>query len=224
MPAFRPSVHGFPFVNWFPPGTPVVEIPTPFGHLPIGNANGGLCGGMAFAAVDLFTLGRPVPTEPTPAVVKYLCRRLLASFNLPFGVTRYYDWMRRPSATRRWAGVPVLAGLGERTAGEWPKVKAVLDAGGLVPLGLVKAHSFDPRLLGQNHQVLAHNYTFDEPTGDLTVRIYDPNFPGDDSTALVTNLGDPAAGIRVTHTGEGDTVRGFFLTEYRRPGAVPMFG
>lgn len=217
---FVPSRHGLPFPNWFPPGTPVVVLPTPFGPVPLGNANGGLCGGMVFTAIDLFLLGQPPPPAADPPVVQYLGRRLLDSFNLPFGFLKYYDWQCRPNASRGWAGVTVQAGVSALTRDEWPRVRAELDAGRLAPLGLVKAYSYDPRAIGQNHQVLAHGYDL-AADGTVTLSVYDPNFPGDDGVTLSLNLN--AVGANVIHSREGEPVRGFFLTEYRPPADPPAF-
>jgi hypothetical protein len=218
---FLPTKHGFPFPNCYPCGCPVIDLPTPFGRLRVGDASGGLCGGMVFAALDLYLLGVLRPAEPTPGVVRYFCRRLLASWNFPFGVLRYYAWQCRPGSSRFLAGVRVLDGLARLTADEWPRVRASLDAGMPVPLGLVKAHSLSPRRLPLNHQALAYGYELDEATGDLTVRVYDPNYPGDDETTLTTNLLDPDGGGVLTHSVEGPTVRGVFATEYRRPADAP---
>ncbi len=215
---FLPSRHGFPFPNWFPPGTPVVELSTPFGVIPVGSANGGLCGGMVFTALDLYRHGQPPPPEPTPPIVRHLGRRLVDSFNLPFGFMKYYDWQRRPFADRFFAGMLVQQGVASLTIGnEWPRVRAMLDAGQLAPLGLVNVHSLDPRQMGRNHQVLAYGYAVD--ADNLTLRVYDPNYPGDDGVTLSLNL---TAGGPVTHGIEGPSVRGFFLTEYRMAEPMPV--
>ena len=225
VPHYLPSKHGFPFPNWYPPGLPVLELPTPFGTIPIGNANGGLCGGMAFASLDLFTFEQPPPPAPEPPVFRYLCHRLIDSFNLPFGVLKYYDWQRRPLETRTFAGVVVQDGLTRLTVEfEWPKIRAVLDAEQLAPLGLVKAHSFRPIELGKNHQVLAYGYDLDDATGELVLKVYDPNFAGDDGVTLALNVTEPMAGRTIVHSREGESVRGIFLTEYRAPANAPAFG
>ena len=207
--SFVPSKHGFPFPNCYPCGSPVIDCPTPFGRLKVGDAAGGLCGGMVFAALDLYLLGVPRPADPDPPVFRYFCRRLMASWNLPFGVLKYYDWQCRPGASRFLAGVRVLDGVSRLTiAEEWPRVRASLDAGMPVPLGLVKAHSFSPRQLPRNHQALAYGYELDEAAGDLTLRIYDPNYPGDDATTLTMSLLDPDRERMATHSVEGPTGAG----------------
>ena len=215
--AFLPSKHGLPFPNCFPAGTPVLAIPTPFGRVSFGNAGSGICGGMIFTAADLHAFGLPPPADCSPALFRYLCRRMLASIDLPFGFLRYYDWQRRPADSRTVAGTlrPGLTALTARR--EWPKVKAQLDAGLTAPLGIVKAHSYNPLRLVQNHQALAYGYSLDEATGELTVNVYDPNCPGDDGVTLSLDLRDPDRGTPVVHSREGPSVRGFFLTPYRRP-------
>ena len=215
MTAFVPSVHGWAFPNWYPPGTPVMEIPTPFGRIPVGDAHHGVCGGMVFAAMDLFARGRLPGREPTPELVKYFGRRLLDSWNLPFGILKYYDLQCRPQASTFAAGVRVRPGaMATCVEADWPRVRAELDAGQLVALGVVKASSFDPRHLGRNHQVLAFDYA--EAGGGVTVRVYDPNYAGDDAVTLSFRPADADAGGAIRHSCEGETVRAIFATEYRR--------
>lgn len=217
---FETRTHGFPFPNWFPPGSPVVIVPTPFGTITVGDANAGLCGGMVFAALDLFLLGLPRPSEVTPPVFRYFCKRLLDSWHFPFGVMKYYDGQRRPSASKFFAGVKLLDGLTYKTiVEEWPKIKEALDAGMPAALGLVNSSSFDPRMLAKNHQVLAHGYTL---VGDaVTIHVYDPNYPNDETAELSFSLADPDGAGLVRHGCEGATVRGIFLTDYARPTEAP---
>lgn len=178
---FVPSVHGFPFPNWFTPGVPVWG--------PVRYPGGGACGGMVFAALDCFLAGVPLPPGEPDELLPWLWRRLLASWNLPFGVAKYYDWQRRSDAA--------VAAL---TVAEWPRIRACLDMGMPAPLGLVQADGWNPRRLPLHHQVLAVGY---EQAGDaVTLNVYDPNVPGDDSLMLTL--------------APGPVVRGLFLTEYRR--------
>jgi hypothetical protein len=202
---------------------PVVEVPTPFGTIPFGNARAGVCGGMIFAALDCYLHGVPVPPEPTRPVFRYLVRRLFQSWDLPLGGPRYYSWQTRPARSRVVGGVRLRAGVSYLTAAEeWPKVQALLDAGMPASLGLVNVATWDPRAIGRNHQVLAYGY---ELLGDaVEVKVYDPNYPCDDALTLRLELADPDAGRPVRHGIEGPTCRGFFQTEYRKPPSAPAFG
>ncbi len=211
---FQPSVHGFPFPNWWPPGSPVIEIPTPFGTIPIGDAHGGVCGGMVFAAADYFHHRLPRPAEPEQPIFRYFCKRLLDSWQLPFGVLKYYDWQRRPTASRIWGGVKLVNGTAFLTATvEWPRIQAVLDSGDLAPLGLIQADGLNPRQMGYHHQVLAYGYSRHGET--VTINIYDPNFPNDDLETLTLTLTNPEGDTPVVHSCTGPNVRGIFLTNYQ---------
>ncbi len=207
---FTAAAHGFPFPNWFPARTPVIVLPTPFGPLNLGDAGKGVCGGMVYAALDFFLFGKRRPDDADANLFAYLGRRLVESWDLPAGVLKYYDGQRRalPALTRRTAEV------------EWPKVQALLDTGRPAPLGLVNVHSLDPRLLVKNHQVLAHSYDLADDA--VTLHAYDPNYPGDDVT-LTVPLAELDAGTPVTHSIDGPSVRGLFVTSYARPWVLPAW-
>jgi hypothetical protein len=65
---------------------------------------------------------------------------------------------------------------------EWPHIRANIDAGRLAMVGLVRQQGWSPWQLAQSHQVLAYAYEVD---GDaVTLRVYDPNWPGQDDVAL----------------------------------------
>jgi hypothetical protein len=202
---FLPSRHGFAYRNdW--PSEPVVVLRTPLGGIGVGNAAGGLCGGMVFAALDYWHAGLVPPAERPcrgDAAYRFLVRRLLASWRLPAGVARYYRWMLLPdSAARR--------GVASRTVRtQLPAVLAQLDRGRPVPLGVVTVASIRPVDLALNHQVLAYGYRIDAD-GAVTLRVYDPNRgPVDDATIRL----DPLA---FGHTlGLDRPARGFFRTRYR---------
>ena len=53
VPGFLPSTNGFHFGNSWP-HEPTLTIPFPTGPIKVGDAAGGLCGGMAFAVRDFF--------------------------------------------------------------------------------------------------------------------------------------------------------------------------
>jgi hypothetical protein len=221
---FQPSTNGFSFSNSFTQGTPVLLITTPFGRIPIGNAGGGLCGGMVFASIDFFMSGADANSVKSEEIVPYLCRRLLDSFNFPFGILRYYDWQRRSDTNLVISGIRWQVGVLTLTVEtEWPKIRSTLDSGQLAPLGVVKTRSFLPSKLGGNHQVLAYGYDFEEMDGRITMYIYDPNYPGNDDVRLRFSYINTEQGNRIIHSIEGDVVRGVFLTSYRFPecSAVP---
>jgi hypothetical protein len=216
---FLPSKHGFAFDNSWPNG-PAVSIPLGVGSLGIGNAGRGLCGGMVFAALDYWHAGITPPAEQPQAgtpLFRFIVRRLVESWRIPIGVARYYRWMLLPDRDRprRAAGRETARrqGVASRTtAGHWPAIKAMLDAGVPAALGVVTVASANPLLLGGNHQVLAYGY---ETAGStVTVHVYDPNVGPDDSVVIRWDSStEPAAfehglGLRLP-------LRGFFLTRYR---------
>lgn len=214
VPGFTPADSGFHFPNRFA-REPVLVLSLGVVRLPIGDASRGLCGGMVFAARDLFDAGLPPPpgTEAPrrgTTLFRYLVRRLLSSFDLPAGPIRYLLWMALPS--RSFIGI---RGVAARTASEWTRIRAELDQGRPAALGLVRARSVNPLTLARNHQVLAYGYDLDEDTGALGIPAYDPNHPDDDGPALQLRLGQDQVVGRIGYVQGERAVRGFFLTRYR---------
>lgn len=225
VPGFVPSVNGLHFVNAFP-REPVVNVDIPpFGMVGLGDASGGLCGGMVFTVRDVFeTPGlHPLPDTAPPgeetALFRYLAARLVDSFDLPHsGFMKYYDWMITPDHDVSWPPFFVRRGVAWKTIiDEWPRIRHDLDSGQLCALGLVTTASVNPVDLGQNHQVLAYGYDLDGPN-DLAILIYDPNTPiGDaDRVRISLSLANPAQASHVSHNvAIGNPVRGFFRVAYR---------
>jgi hypothetical protein len=213
---FKPSTHGFHFANAFP-HVPVLRIRFPgIGSLPIGDASNGLCGGMVFTVRDLFHANRPPPPETMPPaeesdLYRYLVQRLFHSFRLPIGPLRYYQWMQLPDRDRG-----PLGGVMTRTIQEWPRVQREIDEGSPAPLGLVRLRSANPFLMGKNHQVLAYGYQLEAATGQLSLQLYDPNYPDHDELILSLNLHNPEKLAPIRYS-TGEAVRGFFHTTYRNP-------
>jgi hypothetical protein len=146
--------------------------------------------------------GRPRQGDPW---FGYLVRRLVDSWDLPGGVLRYYAWMLRSDLE-----------LARRTiTAEWPRVRASLDAGRPVPLGIVTVAGPRPRDLVLNHQVLAYAWE-PAPDGGVVLRVYDPNRgPRDDVTIAFATATVPLTGPVFAHTlGLTRPVRGFFVTRY----------
>ncbi len=212
---FAPSVSGFRFPNSFPP-SPVLAIGAGRARLGVGNATNGLCGGMVFAARDLFEAGIAPPPAAAPPVpgsplFRYVVRRLFRSFDLPVGPARYMAWMVLPTGN----GGLGLRGVAARTIGrEWPLIRRDLDRGVLSPIGLVRVRSFNPLELGRNHQVLAYGYELDEQSARVAIDVYDPNHPGDDDVALSFSL-QPGPHWEVGYVAGELPVRGFFRTRFR---------
>jgi hypothetical protein len=221
VPGFRASVNGLQFVNSWPHEPDLVVDVSPLGTVPIGDASHGLCGGMVYAVIDVFTAGLPPiadTTNPPPdsPLYKYLVSRLFASFDIPAGVLKYYDWMNTPDHdTGLWFFT--RRGVAWHTiTQEWPRIKADIDSGTLSPLGLVTVQTADPMMMGHNHQVLVYGYQVDD-TNRLTLQLYDPNTApaGGDDVTLSLDLSNPTRATPITHNiGIGSAIRGFFRTSY----------
>ena len=219
MPAvinFLPSTRGFSFINNFPP-LPDKAIPTPFGDIAIGDASNGLCGGMVFAVRDYFEANIPTPSGPQPTqgepLFDFIVDRLFASFDLPNGPTKYYDWM-----TTSDHDIALKTGLAHRTIlDEWPNIKDDLDNNRLSCLALVTVSSLNPGDMGHNHQVLAYGYDLNADN-NLTLKVYDPNSGRNDTIYLSLSLAHPAKTTSITHNvglnPDYPIIRGFFRLPY----------
>lgn len=187
VPGFRPSVHGLHFANRFPPG-PTVRLgfidPRRLG---LGDASAGLCGGMSWFVRERFEAGLPIPPDTAPPangspLFTALVRRQVRSL----------DWLRSPLRFWLAAAMPHDA-LARRTREvEWPRIRAAIDAGRLPIVGLVRHHGWNPFHLTRDHQVLAYAYEIDDATGDITLRVYDPNWPNRDDVTIEMTRGSPS--------------------------------
>jgi hypothetical protein len=218
VPGFLPSHSGLHFPNDFP-SEPLLSIDVLGQEIPIGDASNGLCGGMAFAVRDYFESGIPLPpdaTVPSSGVLfNYLVRRLFDSFNLPSGPLIYLGLMNPALPDHE----TYLSDIGLAPRGrawiminnEWPKIRTDLDGGHPSTIGLIEVKSADPFQLGNNHQVLAYGY--DLNGADLTIHVYDPNFPNDDNITLSLSIADPQHTTLVTYPSR-DPVLCFFRSDY----------
>ena len=209
---FRPSVNGFGFANRWPHVPPLrfrAAGPVPV-ELAIGDAANGLCGGMAFAALDLWFAGIPAPPETEPPIegspaFRYLVGRQLDSFELGISPARFYllgaPW--RSAASRS----------AEVLRRELPRIRRDLAGGRPAALGLVHAISANPATLIQDHQVVAHGIEAGPQPGSLSVRIYDPNLPGDDTVRLTIGRGS-SGDVAISDSGGPPDVA-FFRQGYR---------
>jgi Ig-like domain-containing protein len=221
VPGFKASVNGLHFTNSWPSEPDIIVNVPPLGNVTIGDASNGLCGGMVYTVMDVFQAGLPpVPDTTNPAQgsppFNYLVSRLFASFDIPGGVLKYYDWMNTPDHdTGIWFAI--RRGVSWHTImEEWPRIKADIDSGMLSPLALVTVYTTDPTMMGHNHQVAAYAYEVDD-ANRLTLHLYDPNTapPGADDVQLSIDLSNPTHTSPITHNvNMSEPVRGFFRATY----------
>jgi len=216
--SFSALANGFAFANRWPHVPPLrfrVGGPVPV-ELAIGDAANGLCGGMAFAALDLWFAGVPAPRvleapAEGSAEFRYLVRRQLDSFELGLGPARFYllgaPW--RSAASRS----------AEVLRRELPRIRRELAAGRPVALGLVHAVSANPATLIQDHQVVACKLEAGPNPDSLAIRIYDPNLPGDDTVRLIIGR-DSFGALALAYSG-GPPVVAFFRQGYRPHDPLP---
>lgn len=241
VPGFLPSTSGLKFSNHFPSGVAVTTIKLPVGgvSIPIGDASNGVCGGMVYAALDLFSakprLAVPPDTSPPAAsspLTKYILRRLVDSFALEHGVSsnvaRYLSLMSTPDDDI-WFVRGVSFVIAHQ---EWPKIKHDIDSGRPSPIGLVGGErsrvtdiSGKVGMLGHCHQVLAYGYELDDDK--LTLRVYDSNDPMADDSTIEISLANPAHTSRIStprissHISGHGTFRTFFRHDFYAPVKPP---
>jgi hypothetical protein len=177
---FKPSVHGFKFVNNFS-GYPLPFSVPNLPHLSAVGKAYGLCGGMSSAVYDFLLVGRSIPVNTTaPAqgslLQQYLYRRQVDTFGA-FGeyIAKFAQWMVLPEDT--------ILGTQKRTYDEFEEIRAKLDDGNAVVLGLVYVGGGDTFEVWKNHQVLAYGYSEISAT-TIDVNIYDPNYPQRDDVVI----------------------------------------
>ena len=209
VPNFRPSSHGFHFANAWPPGPTVRFGPLDPRIVGVGDASTGLCGGMVYTIADLYLATVSVPADREPPAN---------------GSPRFASIVRRQVESLAWLTVPIRFWLrmalggsfgGDRARAtfesEWPKAKAAIDAGRLVPIGLIRIAAKDPRKLTRNHQVIAWAYA--EDGRGVTLRIYDPNWPDRDDVAVTIDL-DNALRPSGLHQSSGEPLLAWFVLPY----------
>lgn len=182
---FRPSRDGLPFGNFWPKGAAIrVQKRS------LGRVYGGLCGGMVHLSRERWLAGDPIPSTATPtdpAFVDLLVAAQIDSLALPSGPLRYLALQlpHRVTARRR------------STAQALAAVRADLEADRPSCLGLLRAVSWNPAVLNKHHVVLA--YAMREDQDETTLKVYDPNHPGNDrvrltvaaDSVIATNQRDP---------------------------------
>jgi hypothetical protein len=209
VPGFLPSTHGFHFSNAWPSGPTLRFGPFDPRRIGVGDASAGLCGGMCYTVADLFAAGIAIPLDVQRP---------------ENGSARFQALVRRQVESLAWLTVPIRFWLrsalggslgGDRASDtlerEWPKSRARLDAGQLVPIGLIRAATADPRQLTKNHQVIAFGYA--EDGRGVTLRLYDPNWPDRDDITATIHL-DPAFRPTDATQSTGEPLLGWFVLPY----------
>ena len=169
--------------NPFPPGPTVRFGPIDPRWIGIGDASAGLCGGMSWFVREQFEAGLPVPTDTeAPANGSPLFRALVRRQVLSL------DWLRTPLRFWWMGAIGPERGVAPHPGRRVATDPADIDAGRLAMVGLVRHSGLNPFRLTQSHQVLAYAYEVD---GDaVTLRIYDPNWPGRDDVLLSMDARD----------------------------------
>jgi hypothetical protein len=174
----------------------------------------GLCGGMCFVALDYYRAGLPLPrrlnAEDTPAAGTPLhtaiWERQLDS--LVSDAVRFMVWLAILNyVPRGWPFRGGPAWLLERSRREWRALKAAIDAGQPVPIGLVR----DTKHVYDNHQVLAIAYD-EVDESHITIHVYDPNCPDQASAIHVEFRARVLDGQEACS--ESSPLRGFFCETY----------
>ncbi len=181
----------------------------------------GLCGGMAFAALDYYRSGLTLPRgsgrsdQPTrvtrkgAALRSYLWQRLLQSLTTGHAAAYTLAWMGALHLMpKRW---PLRGGapwVGRNSRAHWDRLKAHINAGEPWPIGLVGATT-DPFM---NHQVVAYGYD-DNGDGRGTAYVYDMNCPGAEQTIQLDFRGEVLIARESCPGARGELV-GFFCEAY----------
>jgi hypothetical protein len=185
----------------------VVTVPG-FGEV----ATDGRSGGMAFAALDYWFAGLPVPThrpedfpdktvpEDGSRLADYLHKRLFDSF-ATWSARQFVTWTLaadHPTFTHR--------GVTAWTGDELRRLRRSIDAGRPAVLGLVAARDLEE--LARNRQVVAYGYDHDG-AGPMRVYAYDGDHP-DQEVVLEAEPGGPEVAASVP----GGPWRGLFVQDY----------
>jgi hypothetical protein len=209
VPGFLPSRHGLHFANRYPPGPTVKFGPLDPRLIGVGDAAAGLCGGMVFTVRDLFEGGIAVPPDREPPAngsprFKSIVRRQVQSL----------DWLRLPISFwfRSALGSSLGGGRPKSTfEREWPKIRREIDEGRLAMLGLIRVAGVNPFKMTGNHQVIAYGYA--EDGRGVTLRLYDPNWPDNDSVTARLHL-DEALRPTGLEQSTGVPLLGYFLAPF----------
>lgn len=201
---------GFRFRNSFD-AIPPITLPF-IGTFDLGTLIIGLCGGMAYAALDYYHAGVDSPSADAPdrlrpEELRYLYRRQGDSMGLMV-LNRIFQWMLR--SDRDLLEVTITK--------ELPTLMARLDSGEPAVLLLLRAQGMDNPT--RNHQVVAAGYDLDPLERTVTILLYDPNHPDHEPTIRLPYEFDEN-GMLVQSERQDDPLRAFFVMPYRRCSDLP---
>ncbi len=129
-----------------------------------------LCGGMSLSALRRFREARPVE-QLSYEVKDELRNAQVETVNVSTNTFwRYTSRLARVRPT-----------LGQSTNQYWQIVKQSIDKGEPIILGLIYARSRLPHDVFKNHQVLAIGYETRGTERPISIIVYDPNFPAEES-------------------------------------------
>lgn len=230
---FVPTKHAFKFGNRFKN-----EVRA-FGLKKLKMETNGLCGGMAYSALDYYFSGRPTPavTNANSTLRKYLLKRQLDSFTFKDS-WKFFRWTKKSS--RSIAAITLK--------NEIPKIKKSIDRGKPVVIGLIGAAKIKD-IGNENHQVVCYGYN-ESKSGKTELCIYDPNcppeknfsgelmlfpftkknphggteVPGDSPEPIKTIVsGYPVFKLERSAAGKSDKIwRGFFIQRYSVNSTPPV--
>lgn len=200
---FTPFKHGFHFGNNFVNKI----ISTSFGKI----ESRGRCGGMAYASLDYFFSGIPVPSHeskdfpngnypPDGSLLSdYIYERTINSLFTLYSF-KFFDWTVQKDSEKS-----IRKSVSYKTKiEEFSKLKKSIDMGNPVVLGLIGARKASE--ITKNHQVVAYGYESD--SDNIKVYIYDSNYP-DKEVVLESSCHNCTF-----RSSSGQEWRGFFVQEY----------
>lgn len=177
----------------------------------------GLCGGMAFAALDYYIADHNIPAESSPTdqlppwLRAYILKRMINSLACN-NLARVLAWMVVEHHAPFASGKRLLL---RWTLAECAKLRDLIAQFGAWPIALI-GEAKDPC---QNHQVLAYRCELEQ--GRCTIQVYDVNYPCA-GRELSVDLHGPY--VELASDGRNDSwqpLRGLFCEEYS-PVAPPQ--
>lgn len=168
----------------------------------------GLCGGMCFAALDIYNEKKQTPKFSHPdqlpkPLFNYLISRQMNSTNI-----------RSMIRLIRWIFLKDLDLFQISMGEELPAIINKLKSGNPVPIIIVRSKKFTNPT--QNHQILVIDFRIENQVTIL--KTYDPNYPNCFTEMHIVNL---ERNVQITQS-TGENVRGFFINSYKPKSPAKM--